>query len=104
MDKLSTIKERWFEKQMLMLEDRGLNKTQIANKLGISTQHLNSMISGARGLSDNFLDNFIKTFNLQQIVLLPNQNPDNEVSFSAKSEHPIPLIPLSAFAGKGAKN
>jgi hypothetical protein len=46
----------------------------------------------------------IKTFNLQQIVLLPNQNPDNEVSFSAKSEHPIPLIPLSAFAGKGAKN
>jgi hypothetical protein len=59
MDKLSTIKERWFEKQMLMLEDRGLNKTQIANKLGISTQHLNSMISGARGLSDNFLDNFV---------------------------------------------
>lgn len=34
MDKLSTIKERWFEKQMLMLEDRGLNKTQIANKFG----------------------------------------------------------------------
>lgn len=50
MDKLSTIKERWFEKQMLMLEDRGLNKTQIANKLGIIPQHLNSMISGARGL------------------------------------------------------
>jgi hypothetical protein len=76
---------------MLMLEDCGLNKTQIANKLGISPQHLNSMISGARGLSDNFLDNFIKTFNLQQIVLLPNQNPDNEVSFQPKVSTLFPL-------------
>ena len=87
-------KRKWYDEQMKhLIVDKQMTKSDIARALGILPQHLNSIDSGARGLSDKFLDEFADTFGLKHLVLFKEEGPSSDG---------IPLIPNEAFAGYGA--
>ena len=92
--KIAEQKRKWYDEQMKhLIIDRQMTKSDIARALNILPQALNSIDSGARGLSDKFLDDFAETFGLKQIVLFPED---------LNGIKTIPLIPHEAFAGYGA--
>lgn len=67
---ISEQKRKWYEEQMkYLIVDKTMTKSDIARALGILPQHLNSIDSGVRGLSDKFLDQFAETFELKPLVL-----------------------------------
>ena len=59
-------------------------------------QSLNNILKGSRGISDTFLDKFIKAFDISQFDLYPvgQVTTDNQGG--------IPLIPYDAIAGYGS--
>lgn len=92
---VAEIKRQWFTNCVNNLVDKGLTKTAISQKLGIVPQSLNNILTGSRGISDKFMDKFVETFNLSlKDLFILEYTPDNE------HEQQIPLIPISAFAGK----
>lgn len=97
MDKIATIKKKWLENQIVQLKNSGMSKAEIARKLEIKPQQLNNIVSGVRGVSDNFIDKFIDIFNINQIDLFANIGDGSD-----RREIPLPLIPSEAFAGYGA--
>ena len=72
MDKIATIKKKWLENQIVQLKNSGMSKAEIARKLEIKPQQLNNIVSGVRGVSDNFIDKFIDIFKINQIDLFAN--------------------------------
>ena len=97
MDKIATIKKKWLENQIVQLKNSGMSKAEIARKLEIKPQQLNNIVSGVRGVSDNFIDKFIDIFKINQIDLFANIGDGSD-----RREIPLPLIPSEAFAGYGA--
>ncbi len=96
MEKLATIKKRWFSEQVGLLQHAGLTKTEIAKRLNIAPQSLNNVLTRDTSVSDNLLDKFIDAFDISGFDLLPEK----------KSEKPlgIPLLPYEAVAGYGLMN
>lgn len=97
MEEISTIKRRWLERELAILKDKGISKAEIARKLDMEPQSLNNILSGVRGISDKFLDKFIREFNISQMDLLPVAHEVEPVDTTA-----IPLIPFDAIAGYGS--
>lgn len=99
--KISDKKRSWLKQQIEMLTHSGLSKADIARSLNILPQQLNNILNGSRGVSDDFLDTFITTFNLNQITLYSQLLPDPfALSNDRKVEiQDIPLYDLSATAG-----
>lgn len=97
MEEISTIKRRWLERELAILKDKGVSKAEIARKLDMEPQSLNNILSGVRGISDKFLDKFIREFNISQMDLLPVAHEVEPVDTTA-----IPLIPFDAIAGYGS--
>ena len=99
--KISDTKRCWLKQQIEKLTYCGLSKADIARSLNILPQQLNNILNGIRGVSDNFLDTFITTFNLNQITLYSQLLP---VPFALSTDRKveiqdIPLYDLSATAG-----
>ena len=78
MENISVLKSKWFIGEVNNLQSKGLSKAEIARKLDILPQYMNSLMSGTRNLSDQFLDKFIEVFDINQFDLLPRSA---EVSF-----------------------
>lgn len=78
MENISVLKSKWFIGEVNNLQTKGLSKAEIARKLDILPQYMNSLMSGTRNLSDQFLDKFIEVFDINQFDLLPR---GAEVSF-----------------------
>lgn len=78
MENISVLKSKWFIGEVNNLQAKGLSKAEIARKLDILPQYMNSLMSGTRNLSDQFLDKFIEVFDINQFDLLPRSA---EVSF-----------------------
>ena len=72
MENISILKSKWFIGEVNNLQSKGLSKAEIARKLDILPQYMNSLMSGTRNLSDQFLDKFIETFSINQFDLLPS--------------------------------
>lgn len=71
MENISVLKSRWFVGEVQNLQSKGLSKADIARKLDVLPQYMNSLMSGSRNLSDQFLDKFIEVFKINQFDLLP---------------------------------
>lgn len=99
MEEISAIKRRWLEEQISSLSAKGVSKAEIARRLDMIPQSLNNILKGARGVSDAFLDKFIKAFDISQIELFPVGVAKEAAQTNAAS---IPLIPYDAIAGYGS--
>lgn len=73
MENISILKGKWFNNEIDKLRLKGLSKVEIARSLDVMPQYLNSLTSGAKNLTDQFLDKFIETFNINQFDLLPDK-------------------------------
>lgn len=98
MDKIAALKKKWLEEQISHLNNSGTSKAEIARKLEIKPQQLNNIINGSRGVSDNFIDKFVETFNINYFDLY-NRHQTADITDNSKE---IPLIPIEAFAGYGS--
>ena len=49
---------------MEKLKAKGISRAEIARRLDILPQQLNNIINGSRGISDKFIDSFIKEFDI----------------------------------------
>lgn len=74
MEKISTLKSRWFKNEIENLQIKGMTKADISRNLDILPQYLNSLMNGSRNLTDQFLDKFIETYNINHFDLLSNSN------------------------------
>lgn len=91
MENISILKSRWFNNEIEKIVSTGMSKADIARTLDVAPQYLNSLVSGARNITDQFLDKFIETFNINQFDLLYKQkNSDIEGELSFKKN----LIPF----------
>lgn len=91
MENISILKSRWFNNEIEKIVSKGMSKADIARTLDVAPQYLNSLISGARNITDQFLDKFIESFNIKQFDLLDKQkNNDVEGDLSFKKN----LIPF----------
>lgn len=80
-------KEEWLKGQIEALTATGLQKAQIADRLGMSPQQLNNTINGRGGISDKFIDKFAETFGIHEFYL--PCNPKKK----------IPLYDVQSFGG-----
>lgn len=87
MEKISILKSRWFKKEVDKLQSEGMSKADIARQLDVLPQYINSLMSGARNITDQFLDKFIETYNINQFDLLPSSESRGE-ALSDNKEHP----------------
>lgn len=91
MENISILKSRWFNNEIEKIVSKGMSKADIARTLDVAPQYLNSLISGARNITDQFLDKFIESFDIKQFDLLDKQkNNDVEGDLSFKKN----LIPF----------
>ena len=74
MKKIGELKKEWLLYQLNLLIQKGVNKAEISRRLGILPQYLNSILNGERGITDQFLDKFIETFNINQFDLFNTAN------------------------------
>lgn len=64
MEEISQIKRQWLEAELEKLKAKGISRAEIARRLDILPQQLNNIINGSRGISDKFIDSFIKEFDI----------------------------------------
>lgn len=74
MEKISTLKSRWFKNEIENLQIKGMTKADISRNLDILPQYLNSLMNGSRNLTDQFLDKFIEAYSINHFDLLSNSN------------------------------
>lgn len=106
---MSVLKKEWFDAELSNLKKQGISRAEIARKMGILPQTLNNVINGTRGISDDFLDKFIATFNISQLELVKRNDGIQPITpidhrFILRTDHKlesqdIPLYDLSATAG-----
>ncbi|MGM9747659.1 MAG: helix-turn-helix domain-containing protein [Candidatus Cryptobacteroides sp.] len=90
---VSSAKEKWLKEEIDRLMQSGLSKVQIAERLGIVPQQLNTVLNGKGGISDKFLDKFADVFQINEIYLSPIKNGDS-------SKKKIPLFDdVTTFGG-----
>ena len=109
MERISVLKKEWFDAELSNLKKQGISRAEIARKMGILPQTLNNVINGTRGISDDFLDKFIATFNISQLELVRRNDGIQPITpidhrFILRTDHKlesqdIPLYDLSATAG-----
>lgn len=109
MERISVLKKEWFDAELSNLKKQGISRAEIARKMGILPQTLNNVINGTRGISDDFLDKFIATFNISQLELIKRNDGIQPITpidhrFILRTDHKlesqdIPLYDLSATAG-----
>lgn len=109
MERISVLKKEWFDAELSNLKKQGISRAEIARKMGILPQTLNNVINGTRGISDDFLDKFITTFNISQLELVKRNDGIQPITpidhrFILRTDHKlesqdIPLYDLSATAG-----
>lgn len=96
MEKIATIKKKWFIDQVDLLNKAGMTKTEIASRLNIKPQSLNNVLSRDQSVSDNLLDKFIAVFDVRDFDLPPSKASEQSLG--------IPLLPYEAVAGYGVMN
>lgn len=64
MEEISQIKRRWLEAELDKLKAKGVTRAEIARRLNILPQQLNNIIQGNRGVSDKFIDSFVREFEI----------------------------------------
>ena len=74
---ISASKELWLKKEIEKILASGLSKAQIADKLGMAPQQLNTVLNGKGGISDKFLDKFAEVFGVNEIYLSPKESEKN---------------------------
>lgn len=77
MENISILKSRWFNNEIEKIVSKGMSKADIARTLDVAPQYLNSLVSGARNITDQFLDKFIESFNIKQFDLLDKQKSND---------------------------
>ena len=117
MENISEIRKEWFIQQIELLEKGGLSKVEIAKKLDVKPQYLNSIVNGDRGASEKFTMKLCTEFKINHNDLLNrfktyNNTPDQpshtsepkpeEKHEGIHSDEGIPLIPIEAMSGFGA--
>lgn len=80
---LSLAKRLWFKTLLSNLLASGYNKTEIAQRIGISPQRLTNLINGSDSLTDKVIDSFSSAFQLGNIRI--------------ESENPIPTGSVSVY-------
>ncbi len=76
------------------------SKAEIAKKLEVLPQYLNSVYNGHRNVSDKFFNKFVKTFNINQNDLSEIKNKEQLLSTEKDSPF-IPLVTTEAIGGFG---
>jgi len=89
---ISKQKERWLKEEVDKLSASGCTKAQIAEKLEMSPQQLNNVLSGRASISDKFIDKFIEAFGIHEICLSSN-------IFSQGGRKKIPLYDVESIGG-----
>lgn len=64
MEEICQIKRRWLEAELDKLKAKGVTRAEIARRLNILPQQLNNIIQGNRGVSDKFIDSFVREFEI----------------------------------------
>lgn len=64
MEEISQIKRQLLEAELEKLKAKGISRAEIARRLDILPQQLNNIINGNRGISDKFIDSFIREFDI----------------------------------------
>lgn len=91
MENISILKNKWFNNEIDKIVSTGMSKADIARHLDVAPQYLNSLVSGARNITDQFLDKFIEIFNINQFDLLYNNNTNDIQANSPSSKNLIPF-------------
>ena len=72
---MTAAKRIWFKSLIERLISGGLNKSQIADKLGVSPQRLTNILNGSDSISDKVVDCFVSAFNLGKVSLITQEAP-----------------------------
>lgn len=72
---MTVAKRIWFKSLIERLISGGLNKSQIAEKLGVSPQRLTNILNGSDSISDKVVDSFVSAFNLGNVTLITQDEP-----------------------------
>lgn len=91
MENISILKSKWFNNEIDKIVSTGMSKADIARHLDVAPQYLNSLVSGARNITDQFLDKFIEIFNINQFDLLYRNNTNDIKANSPSSKNLIPF-------------
>ena len=67
MENISILKSKWFNNEIDKIVSTGMSKADIARHLDVAPQYLNSLVSGARNITDQFLDKFIEIFKVNYL-------------------------------------
>jgi len=101
--KISSIKHEWLSAQVKLLTIQGMSKAEIARKADVMPQYLNSILSGSRGVTDDFIDKFCEAFDINHFDLFNIQGELQQPLPIARPAHKpnegIPLLPVEAMAG-----
>lgn len=82
MKKVSEIKKEWLRENIKILSKKGKHKVDISRDLDIKPQYLNSLTNSSRGISDQFIDKFISTYQLIQYDLFKYEKTEFQVNES----------------------
>lgn len=85
-------KEIWLRHKIEELTSTGLQKAQIAERLGISPQQLNNTLNGKGGISDKFIDKFTEVFQIHEFYLS-----------TTPSKKKIPLYDVESIGGNNGE-
>lgn len=78
------------------------SKAEIAKKLDVKPQYLNTIYKGHRNVSDRFFNKFVKTFNINQNDLSDIENEEQLlISKDVNVPKDIPLVTPEALGGFG---
>lgn len=80
---LSLAKKLWFKTLLNNLLASGYNKTEIAQKAGISLQRLTNLINGSDSLTDKVIDSFSSAFQLGNIRI----ESENSIPIGSASDY-----------------
>lgn len=68
-DPMNWAKRTWFNSLLAHLSSLGMDKSQIAAELNISSQRLTNVINGSDAVSDKIINKLIETYDLGPVVL-----------------------------------
>jgi transcriptional regulator with XRE-family HTH domain len=76
---IAKIRREWFIEQIVTLKNSGIQYAEIAARIGIRPQYLNSIKNSERGASENLTIKLCKTFNINYNDLLKRIGSDEKL-------------------------
>lgn len=113
MKNIAEIRNKWFVDKVNDLKSAGISYADMALRMGVLPQYLNSIMKGKRNASEKFVLKFCEEFDINHNDLLnrlkryhseDTPKTGSEPNISKLKDYEtggIPLIPISAMAGFG---